>query len=566
MTSRKRHILLIAALWGAALAAYSNSFQGALVFDAQGLILEDARLAAPTAANVKRIFTEDYWSTGTRSGLYRPLVKLTYMATGTSPALNHWVNFLLHAINLTLVYLLGLVLMRRSDLAFLWAAVWALHPVLTESVTNVVGRPDLLAGFAVLAGLLCHIRRQRAALAVVALIGVFSKESAVVLLAAMVLYDIAWRNRDPVSYACVAAPLALFAWARMHVFHGLSPASIPFTDNPIVAAGFVSGLLTAIKVIGRYLLLLLWPSTLSCDYSYNEVPLAGWDDFGALASLAVIAAAAVWTLRNRRRRPLAFLLVGLFFAGLLPTANLLFPIGTIMAERFLYVPAIGFAGCAVLAAGEKWGRWVLAAACVLLAVRTWARNEDWRDNQSLWASAAAAAPDSYKAHMSAAGGLPLAGAAREMDRALAIVDPLPDARNVATVYVNAGGLFRDMGDAARPPEREKLYRKSLATLERGERIQNASGSVRWFQLYQELGAVWLRLGDFDRAAVYLFEATMVAPGNPQLKAELADAYGRSGVACAVRNGAVNMDCPPVREQACRAARNLGNESACEPPK
>ncbi|MDE3168233.1 MAG: DUF1736 domain-containing protein [Acidobacteriota bacterium] len=562
MTPPKRHLLLVAALWSAALAAYSNSFHGALVFDARPLILEDTRLAAATAANVKRIFTEDYWSTTTRSGLYRPLAKLSFLATGTSPEANHGVNFVLHGINITLLYLLGLILLRRADFAFLWAALWGLHPVLTESVTNVVGRPDLLAGFAVLAGLLCHIRRKRALLALVALIGIFSKESAVVLLAAMALYDIAWRNRDWVSYACVAAPFALFGWARMHVFHGLSPVSIPFTDNPIAAADFVSGRLTAIQVIGRYLLLLVWPSALSCDYSYNQVPLANWGDFGALFSLAVLAAAAVWTLRNRRRRPLIFLLVGLFFAGLLPTANLLFPIGTVMAERFLYVPAIGFTGCAIVAASELRGRWVIAAVCVLLAARTWTRNADWRDEQSLWTSAAAAAPDSYKAHMSAAGGLPLRAAAREMDRALAIVDPLPDARNVTSVYVNAGGLFRDMGDASPPPQREPLYRKSLALLERGERIQSASGAVRWFALYEELGAVWLRLGDFQRAAVNLFEAAMVAPENAQVQAELAEVYSRSGIACAVNGGKVNLACPPVREQYCSAARSLGRDAGC----
>jgi hypothetical protein len=45
----------------------------------------------------------------------------------------------------------------KERLALALAAVWAVHPVLTESVTNIVGRADLLSAFGVLAGLLCHL-------------------------------------------------------------------------------------------------------------------------------------------------------------------------------------------------------------------------------------------------------------------------------------------------------------------------------------------------------------------------------------------------------------------------
>jgi len=89
------------------------------------------------------------------------LLNYTVFGNGPHPAGYHWVNFALHAVNIALVYLLGLLLFQESKLkervAFALAAVWSLHPVLTESVTNIVGRADLLAGFGVLAGLLCHI-------------------------------------------------------------------------------------------------------------------------------------------------------------------------------------------------------------------------------------------------------------------------------------------------------------------------------------------------------------------------------------------------------------------------
>jgi len=167
-----------------------------------------------------------------------------------------------------------------------------------------------------------------------------------------------------------------------------------------------------------------------------------------------------------------------------------------MAERFLYLPALGFAGCLVYLMTKlppRVGRVACVAACVLLAARTYARNEDWKTEQSLWSSAAQAAPGSYKVHMAAAGGLPLAAAKAELERALAVLDPLPDRLNTPVPYVNAGGLYRDIGDASPPQNRAAWYRKSLETLERAERIQKAAGSVVYPQLQEELNATRARI-------------------------------------------------------------------------
>ena len=56
------------------------------------------------------------------------------------PAGYHWLNLLLHAVNIGLVYALGLILFEQVPAALLLSAIWALHPLLTESVTNIVGR------------------------------------------------------------------------------------------------------------------------------------------------------------------------------------------------------------------------------------------------------------------------------------------------------------------------------------------------------------------------------------------------------------------------------------------
>jgi len=48
--------------------------------------------------------------------------------------------------------------------------------------------------------------------------------------------------------------------------------------------------MTAVKVIGRYVGLWLWPARLSFDYSYNEIPLFGWADWRAVFALIVCGA------------------------------------------------------------------------------------------------------------------------------------------------------------------------------------------------------------------------------------------------------------------------------------
>ena len=156
------HLWPLVLLWVLLLAAYSNSFQAGLIFDNAQVILEDSRVHAVTAENVQRILTQQYWDRSSTSGLYRPLTTASYLfnyailGNGADPEGYHWVNLALHAANATLVYVLGLALLGEAVPALALAALWSLHPTLTDAVTNVVGRADLLATFSILAGLFCY--------------------------------------------------------------------------------------------------------------------------------------------------------------------------------------------------------------------------------------------------------------------------------------------------------------------------------------------------------------------------------------------------------------------------
>jgi hypothetical protein len=110
----------MAALWALVLAAYSNSFQTGLVFDSAIVILQDARIRVVTPQNLRLIVTEEYWHGSTAYGLYRPLTTFSYLlnyavfGNGTHPAGYHWVNLALHAVNVSLVYLLGILVFEAA--------------------------------------------------------------------------------------------------------------------------------------------------------------------------------------------------------------------------------------------------------------------------------------------------------------------------------------------------------------------------------------------------------------------------------------------------------------------
>jgi tetratricopeptide (TPR) repeat protein len=404
---KSRHAVRIALLWIVIAAAYSNSFQAALVFDNIPAISQDPRIREVSATNLHEIVAGQYWFNNTTSGLYRPLTTLSYLfnyaivGNADDPAGYHVVNLLIHLANVAMVYVLGLVVLG-DWWALALAALWGLHPVLVESVTNIVGRADLLAAFGVLGGLLCAIFGTRPIwllwLALFQAIGLFSKESAAVLPAIILLYDLAfaaridWRKRA-VQYAILLIPFAIFFWMRAATKAHLlvNPA-----ENPLISASFWTARLTAVKVIGLLNWLFLAPLHLSADYSYNAVPLGGP---GCFLALAICAAGIAGAIVYRRKWPAVFFFVLFFFVVIAPTSNVFLIIGSIMAERFLYLPAVGLAGCVVFALSRF--RYGLAAAgmiCALLGIRTYIRNFDWADGVSLWSSAVEVSPNAARAH------------------------------------------------------------------------------------------------------------------------------------------------------------------------
>ena len=472
-----------AALCLLALLAYSNSFQTGFVFDSRVLVLEDRRIQAATADNVNLILNHSYWWPFTESSLYRPVTTLSYLLNYAvlghrdRPAGYHAINLLLHSGNALLVFAIARRLGRQLWPAFFVAALWAVHPLSTEAVTNIVGRADLLAAMASLSGLLAYLRAADTSgarrvwwltgVAIAAAAGVFSKESATAILGVIVLYDVSfrlpghrWRNAA-VGVLVLMPPLLWLWYARSTVLVASSGAEFPVVDNPIISAGFWQGRLTALAVMARYLWLVAWPARLSPDYSFDQIPLvsgtpADW------VSWIVVAAAAVGTLLMFRRHRVVFFAASCAFVCFVPASNLAVLSGTIMAERLMYLPSVGLAACGVMAlyaAGNLTKRRssvpvLLVLVMAILAARTWTRNADWETELTLWTAAADASPRSFKTHGALAEALytsdpshaNLDRAIAEKEQSLAILRSVPNPSQTSAPYREAATYQLEYGE------------------------------------------------------------------------------------------------------------------------
>jgi tetratricopeptide (TPR) repeat protein len=591
---RWRSVLAVALLALLTFLGFSNSFSAGFILDNKVLLLQDPRIRELTGENVRLILQHTYWWPTGEAGLYRPFTTLSYLfnyavlGNADAPVGYHCINFLLHLGNVFLVYALARRLLRTQSFAlrnpeglaaFFAAALWAVHPVLTESVTNMIGRSDLLSALAVLSGLLMYLKSTEsdglrrlawlAGLTAVTAVGVFSKESAVVIVGVIGLYELTWckerKQGRALLLGCIATllPIAAMLYQRSIVLAASPPAEFPFYDNPIVGADFWTGRLTAIEVIARYLGLTLWPAKLSIDYSYAQIPLAhgAWQELPAWIAL-LAAALLVVALYGWNRT--AFFLASFAAMTFLPTSNLLFPIGTIMAERFLYLPTICLLACLVMGiyAAGKWvplKRFAPVVLCVItaaFAVRTWVRNGDWQDERAMAEASVRTSPNSYNVHKLLASTLYANGAAgsnlnraiEEIDRAVAILDSLPDSRNNPEVYRMAGSFHLAKGDllherepsqSAHEYERAvELLKRSIAIDKSGRAEYDRKGGAEWARRHSAvavaakgdpearwmLAAAYLRLGNAEEAGAAAREALALHPVAPEAYRQISYAF------------------------------------------
>jgi protein O-mannosyl-transferase len=361
-------------------------------------------------------FAGPYWPPDFGGFMYRPL-PLASFALDWSLVRGHAWWF--HAMNIAwhagVTLAVTALALRWADLtvAVVAGLIFAVHPVHVEAIANVVGRAELMAAAGVcLAVYAAVVRRHVVWSALALLVGLLSKENAIVAPALIVL---AWglglgASRDAAPARPSRRTMLLFAasWVvTIGVYVAVRSIVLhPYARNNAIAPvflgeGFLAGRLTALAALSDIAFLLLAPLTLRVDYSPAERTLVHSLLDGRLAAglLCLAAWTILFVLAWRRGRRLEAFGLGWIGIAFLPVANLVFPTGVLVAERTLYLPSVGLA----LAAGAALARLRverLRGVVVLLVlaggIRSVLRVPVWHDDLAVTLSILEDSPNSFR--------------------------------------------------------------------------------------------------------------------------------------------------------------------------
>jgi protein O-mannosyl-transferase len=447
----RRSMIALGLVLAATVAVYLPSIRGAFVFDDLA-ILEEPLVRAPA-----RFASLATWASG-----YRPLATLTYAldhaAFGFSPLGWHVTSLLGHLLASLLAFWFVRRTLERAGAerpdapAVAAAALFALHPLQTESVTYLWQRAESLAAVLYLGALLVLLASDdaespgrrwglRAGALGLQLLALLAKPMAATL-------PLAWALHRILLPGARDAARAPGQRARRALIEALPGVAVSL----LVGAGALSGvegeraglmstgadrlryLATQLVAVPTYLRLLILPVGQSVDH---PVPDPARDLMAmAVGSLVLLTLAAATAVQARRvtRTDLASsgagrttLFAAAWFAVLLAPASGLVPLRDAIVEHRMYLPllACGLALAAALAArpgrtpvlGRR--RWIVAALVLAaLAGATAARNMVWRTPLELWTDAAEKAPDKARPNLNLGLALFEAGRPREALRSL----------------------------------------------------------------------------------------------------------------------------------------------------
>lgn len=454
-----------------------------------------------------------------RGNAVRWLWAMDYRLGGDDPRGYHVTNLLLHTGAVLALYAVAWLVAsplpppRRLLAAATAAALFAAHPLATQSVSYLTQRSTSLASLlflACLAGWMAFRsgegarRAAGAAVAIVALaIGLHAKPVVLMAPLAILLWEGLARGRmrrdasGRLAGAIVlVALLALTLWRALDFAPAIDVAGSGADTTPSPAAGRgarpvhdANGYaLTQPLVVATYLRLALLPS--GQRLLWDVVPVESPADVRFLLPVALLLTLAGVAIRIRGRHPGASFGIALFPLALLPTSSIVRS-PHLMFEHRAYLPLAGLclaAGCALGAARRiAAGRAALAAgaAVVLLGGATLRRQAAWDSELALWTDVARRSPALPEARLNLAMALRDAGRAAEAEAQLrAALAANPGYR---AAHANLGNLLAAAGrlDEAEAELRAAWERKETAATALGlgnvaMRRGDAAGAERWY--------------------------------------------------------------------------------------
>jgi tetratricopeptide (TPR) repeat protein len=461
----------------------------------------------------------------------------------------HIVNVLLHTTSVLLLWRL----LVRLELPGAWlaAALFAVHPVMVESVAWVTERKNVLSLALTLGSMLCYLRFAPAtkeeghasspavawtnyALAFVLFVLALLSKTVVATMPAVLLVIYWWKRgnvgwRDAVRllpFFVVGIGLGLVtAWLeRIHV--GAEGADWSFTP---IERGLIAG-----RAVWFYAGKLVWPYPIIFFYPKWDISAGLWWQYlFPVAALALVA--ALWLVRRRiGRGPLASVLI--FGGVLVPALGFLnvYPFRySFVADHFQYhasLAILALLGASLASGGQSvadlfartttddttsaptipWARRALlglpsAMLLVSLAVLSFRGTHVYFDLHSLYGDIIEKNPGGWAAHLNLGAKLLFEGKKDEAMEQFRIALELSPKQPIA--HTNYGDAIFDLGI------RKGFEPGQLDTAR--EHFQTAMDlEPRWMPAYVGLAKTLIREEKYDEAMKYLTRALELYPNNP----------------------------------------------------
>ncbi|MDO8446812.1 MAG: tetratricopeptide repeat protein [Deltaproteobacteria bacterium] len=447
--------------------------------------------------------------------IYRPLsdtsFAIEYSVWGNNPRGYHLTNIFIHTINSILLYILLQQIFRSERVSFAASLLFAWHPALTEAVIWIKGREDLIvASFYLLTLLLYRSYGRIGAFKFLPMISftlaLLSKEMAVTIPIILLMFDIYERKGIAVSrYMPYVVITFLYLLVRYLVLGQVA-------QTEYWGGGILQTLYTMSRVTMYYIKLLIFPVNLCLDYLGYPVSTNFAEPYVILSLSSILLMVASGGYLLWRHHITGFSVIG-FFVMLIPVSNII-PLKILLAERFLYLPAIGLAFIYAWAfQGNSWSKWRRSAMVIVMvsfASLTIQREYIWISSSRLWEDTVRKMPYNERGHLNLGSVYLDEGRFKEAIRESTIVLKLnpfdPEA------YVNRGLGYASMG---KRDEALRDYRQALMI------------NPRLSKAHHNMGNLYLNGGDLSRA-IEEFEAEMRINPNKKILYRLYETYLSAG--------------------------------------
>lgn len=471
------------------LALYVNTWKNEYALDDQ-LAIYDNSFVKKGFGGIYEIITHDafvgfFGEHGAKlisGGRYRPFSFITFAVEwelfGQNPFVGHFINNILYGLLCSLIFVFLHKMFRNSpynsikdlliSIPFIGVFLFCIHPIHTEVVANIKGRDEILALLFGISSFLCfisYIEKQNnktlISLFLTLFLAFFSKENAITFLAIfpLILFykkNTLWEQKELKSYGIILFTTLIYLFFRFNFTESsVTSESSEILNNPFAYAQGSERWGTTLYSFWLYLKLLWFPHPLTHDYYFNQIPYKSLSHPMSLAAILALIGLFFYIIKNRKSKSIIWFGVLFFVATFSIVSNIFFQVGIIMNERFVFAPSLGFTIILAyiyhhffISKYKTVAIFIFGISSLLFSVKTIARNQDWKNNLTLFEA-------DYKTSNQSA--------------------------KVATAL---GGTYSEMADTSKALSSKNYFYK------KGEEILTHSLSI-----YPENSQTWLLLGN-----------------------------------------------------------------------